>query len=86
MRYAAFYMFKAQGKDKAVTDAFIHHEFHVQVHLAGKLSLAVCLVDNIFASNGAKDGDSAEFIDMVVNGLHANGTHIGDKKAGVKGA
>ena len=34
---AAFDMLKANGIDKAVTDALVHHKLHVQVGLAAKV-------------------------------------------------
>lgn len=81
----AFDMLKADGIDKAVTDALIYHEFHIQIGFAAKAAFPIKLVNRFLASDGAEDRDSAEFINMVVYGLHTDRTHICDKEAGVKG-
>ena len=77
---------EAHSVDEAVADTLIHHELHVQVGLPLHDPIAVQLPDRLLAADGAEDGEGAELIDVMVHRLHADGAHIGDKKAGVEGA
>lgn len=79
-------MLEAKSVDKAVADTLIHNEFHIQVRPAAEYAVSVQLMDRLFASNGSEDGDSAEFIDMMIDRLHSDRAHICDKETGVEGA
>ena len=50
----AFDMLKADGIDKAVTDALIYHEFHIQIGFAAKAAFSIKLVNRFLASDGAE--------------------------------
>ena len=83
---AALDMFEAYGIDKTVADTLIHDKFHIQISFSMLYAVPVQFVDSFLASNSAENGNGAELIDMMVNGLHADGAHICEEKAGVKGA
>ena len=82
----AFDMLKANSIDKAVAYPLIYHKFHIQIGFSMRIAYPVCFINRFLAADGAKDRDSAKFINMVIHGLHADGTHIRDKKAGVERA
>lgn len=79
-------MLESKRIDEAVADTLVHDKFHVQVGFPAQYAVPIQLVDGFLAADGSEDGDGAKLVDVVVDRLHADGAHVCDKEACVKGA
>ena len=80
----ALYMLEAHSKKETVTDTLIYHKFQIQIGFPLGIAVAIQLVNRFLASDGTKDGKGTKLINMMIDRLHTDGSHIGDKEAGME--